>query len=76
MASVPGSRSREGLTLSEEVTFTPRLIAVDLKGSLGALPECGELYAKISILKEDKLSNYWTGGWRISDLQGGAVYEE
>ena len=65
MASVPGSRSREGLTLSKEVTFRPRLIAVDLKGSLGALPECGELYGKISIPKEFKLSNYWTGGYQI-----------
>jgi len=56
---------REGLTLNKEVTFTPRLIAVDLKGSLGALPECGELYGKISIPKEDTLSNYWTGGHQI-----------
>ena len=56
---------REGLTLNKEVTFTPRLITVDLKGSLGALPECGELYGKISIPKEDTLSNYWTGGHQI-----------
>ena len=40
---------REGKTLNKELTFTPRLISVDLKGSLGSLPECGELYGKISI---------------------------
>ena len=40
---------REGITINKEVTYTPRLIAVDLKGSLGALPECGELYGKITI---------------------------
>jgi len=56
---------REGLTLNKEVTFTPRLISVDLKGSLGALPECGELYGKISIPKEESLTNFWTGGHQI-----------
>ncbi|XP_063924432.1 protein misato-like [Zophobas morio] len=35
---------REGLTLKGDVTFTPRLLLVDLKGSLKALPEDGELY--------------------------------
>ncbi|KAK5649088.1 hypothetical protein RI129_003980 [Pyrocoelia pectoralis] len=35
---------REGLTLKGEVTFTPRLLLVDLKGSLGTLPESGNLY--------------------------------
>lgn len=56
---------REGETLNKEVTFTPRLIAVDLKGSLGALPRCGELYGKISIPKEESLSNFWAGGHQV-----------
>lgn len=48
----PGSSSeinhdvlfREGLTLRNEVTFTPRLLLVDLKGSLKSLQEDSELY--------------------------------
>lgn len=35
---------REGKTFKEEVTFTPRLIAVDLKGSLNTLKQEGILY--------------------------------
>ncbi|XP_053596509.1 protein misato [Microplitis demolitor] len=35
---------REGETPRKEVTFTPRLLAVDLKGSLGYLNERGFLY--------------------------------
>ncbi|KAB0803996.1 hypothetical protein PPYR_00966 [Photinus pyralis] len=35
---------REGVTLKGEVTYTPRLLLVDLKGSLGTLPENGTLY--------------------------------
>lgn len=35
---------REGKTFKEEVTFTPRLIAVDLKGSLITLKQEGILY--------------------------------
>uniref|UniRef100_A0A1B6LBE0 Protein misato homolog 1 n=1 Tax=Graphocephala atropunctata TaxID=36148 RepID=A0A1B6LBE0_9HEMI len=35
---------REGQTSRGEVTFTPRLLLVDLKGSLGCLPEEGRLY--------------------------------
>ncbi|CAG9820461.1 unnamed protein product [Phaedon cochleariae] len=35
---------REGLTSRSEVTFTPRLLLVDLKGSLKSLPEKGDLY--------------------------------
>ena len=36
---------REGLTLnSRDVTYLPRLVVVDLKGSLGLLPEFGDLY--------------------------------
>lgn len=37
---------REGQTRSGEVTFTPRLVLTDLKGSLGTLPEDGGLYEK------------------------------
>ena len=35
---------REGRTLLGEVTFTPRLISVDLKGALGDLPQFGRVY--------------------------------
>ena len=35
---------REGQTLNRDVTYTPRLVSVDLKGSLGGLPEFGDLY--------------------------------
>ncbi|XP_072528224.1 protein misato homolog 1 [Salminus brasiliensis] len=36
---------REGLTLGGHVTYTPRLIALDLKGSLQTLKQEGSLYA-------------------------------
>ena len=39
---------REGLTMKGEVTYTPRLLSVDLQGSLGLLPQCGELYGRFS----------------------------
>lgn len=35
---------REGQTKNGQVTFTPRLLLVDLKGTLGTLPEDGGLY--------------------------------
>ncbi|XP_077989542.1 protein misato homolog 1-like [Glandiceps talaboti] len=35
---------REGLTLTGEVTYTPRLVAIDLKGSLNTLKPEGVLY--------------------------------
>ena len=35
---------REGLNLVQEVTYTPRLISFDLKGSLNTLREEGQLY--------------------------------
>lgn len=52
---------REGTTLDgRQVTYTPRLVSVDLKGALGRLPEFGDLY------KEDpnKVSAdpFWPGG--------------
>ena len=37
---------REGLTMKGEVTYTPRLLSLDLQGSLGLLPQCGELYGR------------------------------
>ena len=40
---------REGLTLKGEVTYTPRLLSLDLQGSLGLLPQCGELYGRCGI---------------------------
>ena len=56
---------REGITLDRELTYTPRVIVVDLKGSLGTLPESGELYDKISIPKEDTLSLHWSGAHQV-----------
>ncbi|XP_057656516.1 protein misato isoform X1 [Diorhabda carinulata] len=38
---------REGITNKREVTFTPRLLLVDLQNSLGSLPEQGDLYEPI-----------------------------
>ncbi|XP_065216206.1 protein misato [Planococcus citri] len=35
---------REGENLKKEVTFTPRLLLVDVKGSLGCFPERSDLY--------------------------------
>jgi len=56
---------REGLTNNKEVTYTPRLVAVDLKGSLGSLPECGELYGKNTVPKIGSLSLNWAGGHQV-----------
>ncbi|CAB4060358.1 unnamed protein product [Lepeophtheirus salmonis] len=42
--------------LYREVTFTPRLVSVDLKGGLGSLPRYGELYS----VKDDREN---TGLW-------------
>jgi hypothetical protein len=41
---------REGVTLSgKDVTYTPRLVTVDLKGALGSLPEFGDLYHQVGL---------------------------
>jgi len=40
----PDVMFREGKTTFEITTFTPRLILVDVKESLGSLPACGMLY--------------------------------
>lgn len=50
---------REGLTNSGHVTYTPRLIAVDLKGTLNHLPRRGELYDKPSV--PDQTDPLWPG---------------
>ena len=43
---------REGFTTgarnNQEVTFTPRLVSVDLKNALGSLPVYGDLYDKVA----------------------------
>nr|ACO14966.1 misato homolog 1 [Caligus clemensi] len=51
---------REGLSLNKEVTFTPRLISIDLKGALGSLPRYGELYT----VEEDEDTQLWEGNVR------------
>ncbi|KAF2899962.1 hypothetical protein ILUMI_06229 [Ignelater luminosus] len=48
---------REGSTRSGQVTFTPRLLLVDLKGSLRTLPERGTLYE--SPPKSSEIDTNW-----------------
>lgn len=50
---------REGLTTQKEITYTPRLITVDLKGSLGLLPELGDLYERPCVPRSDSI--LWAG---------------
>lgn len=52
---------REGVTLTRQPTFTPRLVASDLKGGLGALPELGDLYEAPCRGYEEALSDLWPG---------------
>ncbi|XP_033211026.1 protein misato isoform X2 [Belonocnema kinseyi] len=47
---------REGETSQKQSTYTPRLLLVDLKGSLGYLSEVGSLYSSQS---EEKQSILW-----------------
>ena len=53
---------REGLTLhgGNQVTYTPRLVTVDLKGALGSLPEFGDLYNEVggAVSKTDLSGNF------------------
>uniref|UniRef100_A0AAR2KRT2 Protein misato homolog 1 n=1 Tax=Pygocentrus nattereri TaxID=42514 RepID=A0AAR2KRT2_PYGNA len=49
---------REGLTLGGQVTYTPRLIAFDLKGSLQTLRKEGSLYATE---QDSKTTLSWQG---------------
>ncbi|XP_046714871.1 protein misato homolog 1 isoform X1 [Silurus meridionalis] len=48
---------REGLTMSGQITYTPRLIALDLKGSLQTLKQEGCLYAT----EKDNSAFTWQG---------------
>ena len=45
---------REGVTGRGEVTFTPRLVSVDLKNALGSLPIHGDLYDKPPTTSRDR----------------------
>jgi len=54
---------REGVTLNNQTTYTPRLVALDLKGSLGTLPEIGDLYGGPGYPKSSGLN--WVGGVEI-----------
>jgi hypothetical protein len=54
---------REGETIRGEITYTPRLVCVDLKGSLGLLPELGDLYGKPEVPKTDSI--FWDGGAQV-----------
>lgn len=47
---------REGLTHRNEVTFTPRLLCVDLKDGLKALPQDGELYGVPKLPSGDEVN--------------------
>lgn len=46
---------REGRTSNRHTTYTPRLLLVDLKGTLKFMPREGELYGRNSGLEEDQL---------------------
>jgi hypothetical protein len=52
---------REGVTLDRQDTYTPRLVTIDLKGSLGTLPELGDLYHKPTVPKLNTLNWYGKG---------------
>ena len=54
---------REGLTINKEVTFTPRLVSIDLKGALGTLPELGDLYEYPQVPKTEDL--FWSGDTHV-----------
>jgi len=54
---------REGLTLKGEVTYTPRLLSLDLQGSLGLLPQCGELYGRPQIPSSESIP--WGAGCQV-----------
>jgi len=57
---------REGFLNSgntKQVTYTPRLVSVDLKGALGSLPEFGDLYHQVPMTKTElsqhAAQNFW-----------------
>ncbi|CAH0555750.1 unnamed protein product [Brassicogethes aeneus] len=47
---------REGVSPRREVTFTPRLLSVDLRDGLKALPEVGELYGGLQLPSTSELN--------------------
>lgn len=51
-----------------EVTFTPRLVACDLKGSLGRLPKFGDLYDKPYVPKDE--DGLWSGPTHLNKTEG------
>ncbi|KAI0216232.1 Misato-like protein 1 [Lamellibrachia satsuma] len=62
---------REGRNLKGEVTYTPRLIAFDLKGSLQTLRQEGELYD--IEMEEDNIK--WTGDTTLHKVDTGQKNE-
>lgn len=54
---------REGQTEGGHCTYTPRLVTIDLKGSLGSLPQCGDLYGKTQVPSSESIA--WTGGCQV-----------
>ena len=62
---------REGRTQRDEVTFTPRLVSVDLKGALGSLPVFGDLYDDVH-QDLDKLESglSWDGDVQVKKEEG------
>ena len=57
---------REGTTSSGNSTFTPRLVAVDLKGALGSLPVYGDLYCDGVIKPTLDAQTLWDGEVDVS----------
>lgn len=54
---------REGRTLTRQTTYTPRLLLVDLKGTLKFMPEEGELYQQRTIDEEELVAGIgWDSG--------------
>jgi len=57
---------REGLTGSNQITYTPRLVSLDLKGALGSLPQFGDLYhdvASSNVMAKTDLSAQAFDNW-------------
>ncbi|XP_071447231.1 protein misato homolog 1 [Hetaerina americana] len=64
---------REGRTLKDEVTFTPRMLLVDLKGSLNTVSERGDLYDDQEIPDINKLE--WAGDVDLKQVPRGEKNE-
>lgn len=56
---------REGQTINKEVTYTPRLVSIDLKGALGSLPEFGDLYHEVGQVAKTDLSAQASQNWHL-----------